>query len=249
MGNDFDPTGSKDDEDQPAHLVTLSDYYIQETEVTNAELEAYFLANKVSPPARPKRWREAVEAIGKVGRTPDRFPAVGVSHELAAKYAAWAGGRLPTEAQWEYAARSLGKNNIYVWGNERVAKLQKANLDSFGVLSGQVPTAEAGKFPGDRTAQGVLDMAGNVREWCRDVWSLYDRSPKPLDNPGGPDPPENGRADYVIRGGSFMFWADKNHTTRPRRTDDEDPMFKQLAEDGGADDLGFRVVLEWPPKP
>jgi serine/threonine-protein kinase len=247
MGNDFDRTARNDDEDQPAHPVTLSDFYLQETEVTNAEMMAYFIANRVDVADRPARWKAAWERIEKNGHDPARYPAVGIPHDLAERYAQWVGGALPTEAQWEYAARSRGKPNPYVWGSEPVPDSKLANVDSLGLI-GQIPTSEVGKYPRDRTEQGVLDLTGNVREWCRDVWTRYVASTEAIEDPHDPAASTVGAGPsvFVVRGGSFAFWKDKTRTTRPRRPESSDLTAENLAQDGSADDLGFRVVLEWP---
>ncbi|MBV8556342.1 MAG: SUMF1/EgtB/PvdO family nonheme iron enzyme [Planctomycetaceae bacterium] len=246
MGNGFDPAGSSDaDNDVPAHPVTLSDYYMQVTEVTNAEMLAYFKALQVAPEARPKRWRKAYDALEKAARDPSRYPAVGISHELAEQYARWVGGRLASEAQWEFAARSRGKDNIYVWGNNPRPSAVMANIN-FGGLVGEIPTVPVGERVKDKTEQGIVDLTGNVREWCRDVWDEYHESNEPLIDPQGPSPPA-GRVPYVIRGCSYLSWNDQFRTTRPRRPEKGDPTERQLAEDGTADDLGFRVVIDGPP--
>jgi serine/threonine-protein kinase len=233
-------------EDRPAHPVVLSGYYLQETEVTNDQMEAYFVARNVPVKDRPPRWREAVDALVKAGYKDQagRHPAVGIPHEVAVEFARWAGGALPTEAQWEYAARSRGKAVPYVWGTERGSK-SSANLNNTGEVP---PTSEVGHYPKDRTEQGVFDLAGNVREWCRDRWGLYEASAVARRDPEGP----REGTGYVVRGGSFNTWLDLIRTTRPRRpnfNEDGAPTADQIKEDGSADDLGFRVVIEWPPKP
>ncbi|WP_406700918.1 bifunctional serine/threonine-protein kinase/formylglycine-generating enzyme family protein [Singulisphaera sp. Ch08] len=144
MGNDgFDGSAGKDDDDQPAHPVVLSNFFMQETEVTNGELEAYFTANHVDVANRPKRWKTACKRIEKNGPDYKLYPATGITHDLAEKYAKWVRGRLPTEAEWEYAARSRGKSNPYVWGSEPKPSLSMANVDSIGQL-GLIPTTLVG---------------------------------------------------------------------------------------------------------
>ncbi|SIO05792.1 serine/threonine protein kinase [Singulisphaera sp. GP187] len=246
MGNDgFDSSAGPNDEDQPAHRVVLSDYYLQETEVTNGELEAYFIANHVKEADRPKRWTRACQRIDRSGNYPTLYPATGVTRELAEKYARWVGGRLPTEAEWEYAARSRGKPNPYVWGTEPKPSLSMANVDSIGQL-GPIPTSMVGAYQKDRTEQGIVDLTGNVREWCRDVWAPYASSTDPIKNPVVTTVPNTGSLQYVIRGGSFAVWSDRTRTTRPRRPETDDQTTSELAEDQTAEDLGFRVVIEWP---
>lgn len=246
MGNSgFDNTAGPDDEDQPAHQVVLSDFYMQETEVTNGEMEAYFNANHVNVADRPKRWKTACDRIVRSGTDPKLYPATGIPYELAEKYAKSVHGRLPSEAEWEYAARSRGKPNPYVWGTEPKPDLSQANVDSKGQL-GPIPTSLVGFYKKDRTEQGIVDLTGNVREWCRDIWAPYVLTAEPLKNPVNTTVPKEGSPEYVIRGGSFAVWKDRTRTTRPRRPEKDDDTAIELADDHTAEDLGFRVVLEWP---
>jgi len=248
MGNDFDKSGSQADEDQPAHEVTLSDFYLQETEVTNREMDAYFLAKKVARAARPPRYQEAWDQIEKAGVDPLNFPAVGVSHALAEEYARSVGGRLPTEAQWEYAARSLGKKRRFIWEGDDPPSHRNVNIDSRGDFGDLLTTQEVRRFKLDRTEQGIFDMTGNVREWCRDHWQRYAASQEPRLDPEGPAGGGAMSNVFVIRGGSFDSIASEFRTTRPRRADPDERTGQQLTEDGTAEDVGFRVVIEWPRK-
>lgn len=247
MGDDTPEAtpGSKGRRDErPAHPVKLSDFYIQETEVTNAQMEAYFRARGIEPSARPKRWLEAVEELATTTGKPDHYPAVGIPYQVADDHARWAGGLLPTEAQWEYAARSGGQPRSNVWGNDPwkpgVAILAQ---------HGEGEHAEVVGESRDRTEQGVADMAGNVREWCRDVYAPYASSPEPVPDPYNAEKPE-GPAEHVVRGGSYRTFPDAGRTTGPRHPTDHDGSYtvEQLARDGAADDLGFRAVIEWPPR-
>jgi serine/threonine-protein kinase len=248
MGNDFEKTGSSTDDDQPAHPVELSDFYLQETEVTNGELEAYFLRQKIEPDRRPKLWQAAWDTLEKAGRDPRAFPAAGVPYALAEQYARSVGGHLPTEAQWEFAARSRGKPIRYVWGNEPKPDHRLANINSLGdnLL---YPTTEVRQFQKDRTEQGVHDLTGNVREWCRDCWADYDGATASARDPQGPPPPRDGPAEHVVRGGSFATWADQFRTTRPRRPvvqGLQGDLLKELESYQTTQEIGFRVVIEWP---
>jgi serine/threonine-protein kinase len=232
-------------EDRPAHAVTLSDYYLQETEVTNRALVAYFQAKGVAASARPPIWRKAVETLKEAGRDPDNHPAVGVPRDIVEDFAAWAGARLVTEAQWEYAARSRGKAIAQVWGSAAGASKTFANLNTLGDFD--EPTTEVGVHEKDRTEQGVLDMAGNVREWCRDRWAYYAKSDHPARDPEGPPARAGATDEFVVRGGSFATFADAVRTTRPRRPRpdlDGSLTADELAKNGAASDLGFRLVVE-----
>ncbi|MEJ7637966.1 MAG: SUMF1/EgtB/PvdO family nonheme iron enzyme, partial [Singulisphaera sp.] len=245
MGDDDNAAASGADDDQPAHPVTLSGYYMQATEVTNGEMEAYFVAEGIARENRPKRWLKAVKEIEDAGFDPRRYPAVGIPHELAERFARFRGGRLPTEAQWEYAARSRGQKRRYVWGDAPVPDLTLANIDSMGMI-GSIHTIEVGKMEKDRTDQGIMDLTGNVREWCRDFWAAYPSSPTPFVNPQGAPASEEGKGEPIVRGGSFATYRDNFRTTRPRRPLKGDTSYWQVAEDGTSEDLGFRIVLEWP---
>ncbi|MFB9864384.1 formylglycine-generating enzyme family protein [Rufibacter immobilis] len=140
-------------------------------------------------------------------------PVVQVSFEDAAAYAAWAGKRLPTEAEWEYAARAGKVQQPYYWGTE----LKPNGKWAANIFQGDFPhqntkqdgfssTAPVKSFPPN--AFGLYDMEGNVWEWCHDFYSptYYAHSPKI--NPQGPessyDPQEPGAIKRVQRGGSFL---------------------------------------------
>ena len=123
--------------------------------------------------------------------------------------------------------------------------LKRANIESMGMI-GDIDTIEVGKKEKDRTEQGILDLTGNVREWCRDLWAAYRSSTTPLMDPQGPPASAKGKGEYVVRGGSFATYGDEFRTTRPRRPRKATLTSRQMAEDGTSEDLGFRIVLEWP---
>jgi len=167
----------------PAHKVWLASYYIDKFEVTNAEYEVFARATgRIRP--RVTRARGLLE--------PDR-PVVGVTWHDALAYAEWAGKLLPTEAQWEKAARGP-EGFIYPWGNEWREKA--ANTRESQVKTSVRP----GTFPLDKSPYGVFDMAGNASEGVFDWYdkNYYEKSPEK--NPKGP---AEGVISRVFRGGDY----------------------------------------------
>jgi formylglycine-generating enzyme required for sulfatase activity len=141
-------SNSGDDDGAPlGERVRVSPFYLQQYEVTNAEYRRF----------DPKHDAEA----------PGDHPVVSVSWYDAMAYAAWLGGTLPTEAQWELAARGP-EGRTYPWGNERPSRA-RANYDHEGSGVGHsLGTAPVGSFPEGATPERIHDLAGNVWEWCRD---------------------------------------------------------------------------------
>ena len=140
-------------------------------------------------------------------------PVVQVCYEDAAAFARWAGKRLPTEAEWEFAARAGRKNTTYYWGNtlkpqgKWVANIYQGSFPTKNALEdGFATAAPVKKFPAN--PNGLYDMDGNVWEWCSDLYrpDYYPKSPSV--NPKGPtnsfDPDEPGTIKHVQRGGSFL---------------------------------------------
>ena len=183
-----------------------------------------------------------MKEIEDAGYNPGRYPAVGIPHDLAERFARRRGGRLPTEAQWEYAARSRGKKRRYVWPDDTEPSLARANIDSMSMI-GAVNTIEVGKKEKDRTEQGIFDLTGNVREWCRDLWAAYPTSTEPLTDPQGAPASEKGKGEHIVRGGSFATYKDEFRTTRPRRPRDGDVC---LQASGRGRDLGGPGIPDRP---
>jgi len=149
----------------------------------------------------------------RTGMIKPNDPVVQVCYEDAVAYAKWAGKRLPTEAEWEYAARAGKENKNYYWGEElRPEGKWKANIfqgnfpNKNSLEDGYDFLAPVKSFPPN--AYGLYDMEGNVWEWCNDLYraDYYQKSPK--ENPQGPsdsyDPDEPGTVKRVVRGGSFL---------------------------------------------
>jgi eukaryotic-like serine/threonine-protein kinase len=232
-----------DDPARPVHRVKLPGFYMQKTEVTNGEMESYFKSNRRPPcPA----WQEQFENVRTERNleTARKHPAVGIPWDVARDYALTKGGRLPTEAQWEFAARSRGQRYLLVWersGERPVPRSQLANIHSIG--RDPALTAEVGSFPWDETAQGIVDLTGNVREWCRDLWKPYERrrGDEPVVDPEFPPPDTAGGAvlGLVVRGGSFKTGPDQADTTN-RGTPFPSTSGEELR------DVGFRLVIECP---
>ena len=164
----------------PEHQVTLSPFYLQQHEVTNEEYRRF----------------DPEHASG----APDNHPVVEVSWYEAMAYAAWLGGRLPTEAQWEFAARGE-KGRDYPWGADDPTCAHAQFSECIGRLAPVMKDRDAGKTP-----DGVYDLSGNAGEWCGDRFGPYEVSDQ--ENPAGavvgaPDGMLGGPA-RVLRGGSFL---------------------------------------------
>jgi formylglycine-generating enzyme required for sulfatase activity len=179
--------------------VSLDAFWIDKTEVTNAMYAECVQAGQCNAP-RSTSSRTRNSYYGN--STFDDYPVIFVSWVDANAYCAWAGGRLPSEAEWEKAARGTDGRQ-FPWGNEDPWSL--GDLLNF---AGQ-DTTQVGTFPDGVSPYGALDMAGNVAEWVADWYSLDDYNHPPASNPLGPD-----AGQYrVWRGGS---WG--NNTTEWIRT-------------------------------
>ena len=181
------PKGVGSADEHPQHKVKIQPFYLGRYPVTNEEYARYLQAN---PGVKePEFWadRQFNQA---------RQPVVGVSWEDACRFAAWAGGRLPSEAEWEYAARA-GTTTKYWWGDE--FKQNRANcMDSGSQWSGK-QTSPVGSF--EPNSFGLYDTAGNVWEWVQDSWhDSYSGAPG---DGISFDAGETGRR--VIRGGSWSI--------------------------------------------
>ena len=298
-------------DEYPKHPVTVSGFWIDRTEVTNAQFAAFVRATGyVTTAERKPDWNELKKQLppgtekpdasllvpaslvfsppdhpvdlndysvwwewkkGASWRHPhgpgssiagkDNYPVVHVSWYDAVAYCKWAHKRLPTEAEWEFAARGGLADKVYPWGNE-----QPASAGASG-STGAVAAGPArgnfweGHFPDKNTAAdgfyysapvgsfapngyGLVDMAGNVWEWCADYYrSDYYKSlgAQPVVNPRGPsssyDPDEPYARKRVIRGGSFL--CNESYCTGYRVS-----RRMKSTEDSGMEHVGFRAVSD-----
>ncbi len=202
-GRNFDPNADESYYDEsPVHEVKLSPFYVSKYPITvgqylrfiedgGYEEERYWQAGNFGDFKSPDRWAEQL-------LYPSR-PVVYVSWYEAAAYAHWAGGRLPSEAEWERAARGpADEYRKYPWGDEE-PKPETTNFIESKI--GHV--TPVGIFPGNSSPEGVMDLAGNVWEWCEDWFSedYYQSCARQgiVTDPRGPEKGD-GR---VVRGGSF----------------------------------------------
>lgn len=201
-------------------------------------------ARKVKDVAEGVPWWRAVEGAswrhpeGRDSDIEDRLdhPAVHVSYNDAVAYCEWAGKRLPTEAEWEYAARGGLKQRRYPWGNTLTPNRQHR----CNIWQGKFPTKNTSEDGYSGTAQvntfepngyGLHNVSGNVWEWCSDWFSATFHKKGPRENPKGPP---SGKAK-VIRGGSYL--CHKSYCNRYRvaaRTSN--------TPDSSTGNIGFRCV-------
>jgi formylglycine-generating enzyme required for sulfatase activity len=168
----------------PEHRVHLSDFWIMETPVTNAHYVRGVLARACKQPNNG-RWQTTSYA---------NHPVTDVDWSQANAFAAWLSGRLPTEAEWEKAARGTDRR-IYPWGNVAPDK-RHGNFNN-----DEVDTTPVGRYPGGASPFGLLDMAGNVWEWTSDWYEDRYYASSPSSDPRG----AVGGDWRVLRGGAFCY--------------------------------------------
>lgn len=188
-------------DEKPEHPVYLDAFYIDKYEVTNREYAIFLNAvknDKVTEWINIEDKRCLIEKVNNLyspKKVYDDYPVIGITWYGADSYAAWAGKRLPTEAEWEKAARGSDKR-IYPWGMIW-DPLNCAN--SFSGGSGKLMAV--GSFPMGASPYGVMDMSGNVWEWCSD-W--YDKNYYTKGSSNNPTGPLEGKYK-VMRGGSWFY--------------------------------------------
>lgn len=215
--------------EQPAHEVCITKgYWIDKYEVTNAAFAAFVTAGGYddeslwSKAGWAWRGRQRGELPAKCLNTDPDHPRACITWYEAEAYARWRGGRLPTEAEWEFAARGP-ESKVFPWGNTWDA--EKANItDSTG-------TKPVGSYPEGASWVGALDMAGNVMEWVNDWLDSRYYATSPKDDPTGP---EAGRRK-VEKGG---WWGSFEFVGRSAYRHFEDPPEYQDKH------IGVRVVTD-----
>ena len=206
MGDAMNETEDWMERSRPVHIVRLDGFYIDKTEVTVGQFKA-FLADS------GYNWTGSWDDVDQYSPGDD-YPMIYVDWNDATAYAKWSGKRLPTEAEWEYAARGGLVRKRYPWGNTEPGGSQRnfADKDADAVLrqidgkfdwadmevgDSHIITAPVGSYPPN--SFGLFDMAGNVYEWCANWYKEGYARKSSLKNPQGPDT----GSDRVLRGGAW----------------------------------------------
>lgn len=245
-----DNEGEQDE--RPAHQVSVAAFYYDITEVTNYAYREC-VDHKVCRPASTLEDSRLTNGMAHVFRE-NTHPVAGVSWDDAKTYCEWREKRLPTEAEWERAARA-DDNRRYVWGNEA------PDNKRHGVFGGKATTEVVGSYPEGKSAYGQLDLAGNLWEWVADDYDpfAYQRSSRDKGIPGtcaeieaaqnqlrkegkqgytGTNPIPN-ECEKVLRGGAYNYKVDglrnSNRVHHPAR-------FRIAV-------AGFRCAKDAAPKP
>jgi len=241
-------------DESPQHTVYLDAFWIDRTEVTVEMFRKFVESAGYETTAEREDWgapwtdgpmeKEWPHVPGVDWQHPhgpesialDDHPVVQVSWEDAAAYCEWAGGHLPTEAQWEKAARG-GDGRLWPWGDtydgnrgsfcDVSCPVKRWNHDAYD--DGYALTAPVGSFPGGASPYGALDMAGNVWEWVADWYDENYYIDYPYENPTGP----SYGTERTQRGGA---WIDNESWVRTTVRHATPPGTR-------ADDLGFRCAL------
>jgi len=250
MGSDGGDSDA-DSNEFPMHQVTLDAYWIDRAEVTNTQFELFVRDTGYETTAEDEGWswvfletdwgrKDGVDWQHPAGPGSDlngllQHPVLHVSWYDANAYCLWAGGRLPTEAEWEYAARGPGENR-YPWGDSFDGRLVnfcdancRFNFANSTYNDGYRQTAPVGSYPAGVSWARLLDMAGNVWEWTADWYDSDYYEVSPFTNPAGP----SAGSEKVMRGGSWDFpKQDVRSAARAKR----DPNLR-------FDSVGFRCVV------
>ena len=205
------------DNERPQRTVFVDAFYIDKYEVTNKQYKQFLAETGYEP----KHY------LDRLPYNAPNLPAVVLEWEDAVAYTVWAGKRLPTEAEWEKAARGTD-GRIWPWGNEWDGTKLSGN-DGTGLKDGYKETAPVGQFPQGASPYGAHDMAGNLWEWVSDWYDPdYYRTSPPNINPKGPETGDG----HVLKGGG---WAENLDFTR---------CANRLGGEPGSLLRGFRCVID-----
>ncbi len=210
--------------EQPVHRVIVGAFEISKAEVTVGQYRLCVEAGECTEPE--SRWEGC-----NWGR-PDRedHPVNCVDWTQAVQFARWVGGRLPTEAEWEFAARSRGQDRTYPWGEEAPTCQRAVMPGPGGNGCGRHGTWPVCSKPRGNTEQGLCDMAGNVWEWVADWYQQDYYADSPVDNPQGP-------AWGHYRGARGGAWFPPTEYLRTTARYGDRPGGQRF-------DVGFRVVRD-----
>ncbi len=235
MGCDKETEGTCPEDTVPLHEVELSGYEMDKFEVP-VELYELCIAENIctNDNAEEPHYRTSSDSPNCNIGNPERknHPANCVTWHGAKAYCEWLGKRLPTEAEWEYAAKS-GKVQIYPWGNTPEASCDNTVMKSSANGCGTNTTYPVGSRPSGASEQGIYDLSGNVAEYTADWYEkkFYSTDEASQKDTQGPAEPEKDKYK-VIRGGSYIYG--ENHTRAS---------FRSSAKlDDKAIDFGFRCV-------
>ena len=219
MGS-VDKDSAAQDNEKPQHAVHLDAFWMDQHEVTNAQYAQCVSAGSCQPPSSTA---SDSRAFYYGNAQFDNYPVIWVSWNDAQNYCAWASKQLPTEAQWEKAARGTD-GRIYPWGNEFDPGRLNVNAET-------KDTMPVGAYPKGASPYGAVDMAGTVFEWAADWFETGYYTNSPRTNPRGPDSGEV----RVLRGGAWRNQGDVRTASRTR----ESPEYRDYY-------IGFRCVQSVP---
>ncbi|ULA59876.1 MAG: FGE-sulfatase domain-containing protein [Nitrospira sp.] len=216
MGSD---RGQNDE--QPVHRVSVKAFYLETQEVTVWRYAEFLVSQKTDPPFK---WNEATSGSHQ------NKPVVGVNWYDARDYCRWVGRRLPTEAEWELAARGT-EGRMYPWGDTHPTR-GHANA-GHTKWHGYDTLTNVGQFELGKTPNGVYDLAGNLWEWVADWYDATYYQFSPRDNPSGP----SAGPLRALRGGAW------NNDAKSIRSANR----AGYAPDARRNDVGFRCAKDAPP--